>query len=104
AVHREPLARLQQRQGGDEAAEPEQMIDVAMGQQHAIEAAQAEAALQQLALRALAAVDQKAAPFVHDEERRQPPLDRGHAAGSAKEHDLEQDNPAPNPARPIMAS
>src|SRR5690606_39117537 len=72
-------------------------------QQHAIEAAQAEAALQQLALRALAAVDQKAAPFVHDEERRQPPLDRGHAAGSAKEHDLEQGLPRANAARPIMA-
>ena len=47
-------------------------------------------ASEQLALGALAAVHQEPAPPVQDDQRRQAPVNRGHAGGGAKEDDLEQ--------------
>ena len=90
AVHGEAAARFQQRQGGDQTADAEQMVEMGVGEQDAVQPTQPEPAREQLALGALAAVHQEPAPPVQDEQRRQPPIDGGHAGGGAKEHDLEQ--------------
>lgn len=46
-------------QGGNEAAQAQDMVEMAVGKQHFVEPFKAEAALQNLALCALAAVEQK---------------------------------------------
>ena len=69
------------------------MIEMGVGEQDAIEPTQPDAAREQLALGALAAVHQEPAPPVQDEQRRQSPIGGGHAGGGAKEHDLEQAAP-----------
>ena len=104
AIDREAAARLEQRQGGDQASEAEQVVDMGVGEKHAIEAAQPEPALQQLALGALAAVHQEPPPPVQDDERGQPALDGGHARGGAKEHDLEHVRSPRADARAIMSA
>jgi hypothetical protein len=61
-----------------------------VGEQHAVQSTEPDPAHEQLALRALAAVNQEPARPVQDEQRRQPPVDGRHAGGGAKENDLEQ--------------
>jgi hypothetical protein len=89
-VHHEASARFQQRQRGDQTADAEQMIEMGVGEQHAVQSTEPDPAREQLALRALAAVNQEPARPVQDEQRWQPPVDRGHAGRGAKEDDLEQ--------------
>ena len=79
-----------QRQGRDQTADAEQVVEMAVGEQDRLEPAQPEAALEQLALGALAAVHQEPAVPVQDDQRRQPPVDRRHPRSGAKKHDLEQ--------------
>jgi hypothetical protein len=89
-VHHEASARFQQRQRGDQTADAEQMIEMGVREQHAVQSTQPEPAGEQLALGALAAVHQEPAPPLHDEQRGQSTIDRGHAGGGAKENGLEQ--------------
>jgi hypothetical protein len=95
AEEREPAARPQQSQRRGEPAQPQQMIGIGMGQQHAVQPAQPEPALQQLALRPLAAVDQEPSLAVDHDQRRQPPLDRRHAGRGAEKNDFEHAPTAP---------
>jgi hypothetical protein len=69
------------------------MVEMGMGEQDAVQPTQPDPAREQLALRALAAIHQEPAPPVQDKQRRQPPVDRGHAGGGSKENDLEQAAP-----------
>ena len=84
-----PLARLQQRQGRDQATQAQQVVEMGVGEQDAIEPAQAEPAPEQLALGPLTAIDQEPALPVHHDQRRQPPVDGRHTRRGAKENDFE---------------
>ena len=98
AVHRELAAGFEKRQGGHQSTEAEQVVEMSMGEQDAVQPTKSEPAPQQLALRALTAVHEKPAVPVQNDQRRQPPLDGGHTCGGAKENHLEQISLTPGAA------
>ncbi len=85
-----------------EAAETEDMIEIGMGQENPVDAAIAGAAAPELALRALAAIDQHAVAAEGDEERRQPALDRRNAPSSAEKDELEHRPHSPQRPKPRL--
>ena len=87
------MARFQERQGCDQTTDAEQVVEMGVGEQDAVEPTEPEPTLQQLALSALTTVHQEPAVSVQDDERWQPSVDGRHAGGGAKEDDLEQAAP-----------
>jgi hypothetical protein len=72
----------------DQPAQAEDVVEVAVGQQHRVEPLEAQAAAQNLALRALAAVEQEAVVAVQNEVAGQPPRDGRRGRGRAEKYDF----------------
>jgi hypothetical protein len=89
AVDRDAIDRLPARERADQPAEPEDVVQVAVREQHRVEPLEAQPAAQDLTLRALAAVDQPALVAIHDDDGRQPAPHAGGRGGGAQECDLE---------------
>jgi hypothetical protein len=66
------VARFQERQGCDQTTDAEQVVEMGVGEQDAVEPTEPEPTLQQLALGALTTVHQEPAVSVQDDERWQP--------------------------------
>jgi hypothetical protein len=90
AIHGNLAAGFEQRQRGDQTTEAEQVVEMGMGEQDAIEPTEPESALEQLALGALTTVHQEPAVPVQHHQRWQPSVDGRDTRGSAKENDFEQ--------------
>ena len=71
-------------------AQAEDVVEVAVRQQDARQVAETDARLQDLALRAFAAVDEKTILIVLDDLRRQAASGGGRGCRSAKKQDFEQ--------------
>ena len=80
-------------EGGRQSAQPQDVIQMAVGQQNALQPLEAQPAAEDLALRALAAVDQKTILAMHHHRRRQPALDRRGRGRSAEENEFEHGIP-----------
>jgi len=85
-VDLQTLDGLPPREGRDQSPQPQDVIQMAMGEQHTVETAEAQAAPQDLALRPLATVDEKALVAMQHHLCRQPPLDRGGRGCGAQEY------------------
>ena len=78
-------------EGGEEARQPQHMIEVSMCQQHVRQAAKSECSAHQLTLGAFAAIDQKPAWALSDEQCRQAALSRRYCGGSTEKDEIEHE-------------
>jgi len=76
-------------EGGEQPGQAKDVIQVAVREQDTVQALEADAALEQLALRAFAAVYQKAILPGQDDLGRQPAQDRRRGRGSPQKDQLE---------------
>jgi hypothetical protein len=76
-------------ESGEEARQPQDVIEVSMRQQHVGQAAKADPSAHQLALGALAAIDQKSARASGDEQCREAPFGGRHRRGSTEKDEIE---------------
>ena len=90
AINRYLAAGFEQSQGGNQTTEAEQVVEMGMGEQDAIEPTEPQSAFEQLTLGALATVHQEPALLVQHHQRWQPSVDGRHTCGSAKENDFKQ--------------
>ena len=88
-------------EGGEEARQPEHVIEVSMRQQHVRQAAKSKPSAHQLALGAFAAIDQKPARALGDEQCRQAAFGGRHRRGSAEKDEFEHGT-RPNSARSLL--
>ena len=87
--------RLPAREGRDQPCQAQDVVEVTVGDQDAVEALEAQARLEDLALGALAAVDQEAVLVVDDHLGGEAAPDGGGRSGGAEEDDFEQEgNPS----------
>ena len=84
------LDRLPAKKRAEQAAQAEDVVEVTVRQQHARQVAETDARLQDLALRAFAAVDQKTILVVLHDLRRKAAPRGGRGCRSAKKQDFEQ--------------
>ncbi|MEZ4555836.1 MAG: hypothetical protein R2854_05180 [Caldilineaceae bacterium] len=100
------LQRFPAPQSRGQPAQAEDVVQMAVGEQDFVQAAEAEAAAQQLPLGAFAAVDHEAVFVVHDNGRRQPALDRRCRRRCAEEDEFKQErllhHNVPRPSRRWM--
>src|SRR5690242_8564606 len=90
-MDRHDLAAPPQAQRREQPGDAKHMIEMGVRQQQPIEPSEACAAPQQLALRALAAIDHDAMPACFHEQSRMIALRRWHAGGGAEESQVEHD-------------
>src|SRR5882672_5558110 len=81
-------AELVELASGEEARQPRHMVEVKVGQQHVLQPAKPESGAHQLALGALAAIDEEASRPAANEQRRRAPLGGGHCCGGAEKDDF----------------
>ena len=67
------------------------MVEVSVGQQHAVQSAKPQFGAYELALSALAAIDQKAIRAFREVQRWQAALGRRHRGSGSEKHQLEHD-------------
>ena len=82
--------RLPAQEGAEQPAQPEDMIEMSVCEQDARQAFESDPRLQNLALRALAAIHEEAIFIVTDDLRRQPAFRRGSGGRGAEKKNFEQ--------------
>src|SRR5690606_8685891 len=88
-MNRQPVRRAPEIDRSGQTGEAENVIQMAVGQQDPVQSPESDSASHELALRSLAAIDQIAAPFVLDEQCREPALRAGYARRRPEEGGLQ---------------
>ncbi len=86
AVNIDMLQRFPAPQCGEQAAQPQDMVQVAMGQQNGVQLPEAKPAAQDLPLRPLAAVDEKAILPIEQHLRGEAAMERRRGSGGTQEN------------------
>ena len=89
AVEAERQLAAAQREALQHPRQPEEVIGVEVGQEDVLEVGEADVGAQELALGALAAVDQQLVAAAADERRRGRPLGGGSRSRRPEEHDVQ---------------
>jgi hypothetical protein len=86
------LQRLPAPQRARQPAQPQDVVQVAVGEENLVEATEAQAGAQQLALRALAAVDHEAVFVGHHQRRREAALHRRRGSRCTEKDEFKHDS------------